>query len=241
MVKISCCTLLLGMLICSCLWSPAETVGGAKSRPRPQRRPKKQKVNPVDENPPASNIDIQQMTGTWYLLIASSKCPYLLKHGTNVQPTVMTLTRSSASDQILSVSTKTRHNHQCWEIKQEYHLSPVAGRLTLKGQLSSVSFLLNDTASSWREILLFLPGDRPERNTEIVIGETDYTSYAVIYYHKQGQVTVKLYSRSVETLSEPMLTKFEQLAEKQGFGLAYHFSFPDYSRFEFKSKHISSF
>ncbi|RVE58893.1 hypothetical protein OJAV_G00198820 [Oryzias javanicus] len=204
MAKISCCMLALVMLMCCCLWSPAETVGGAKSRPRPQRRPKKPKANPVDENPPAPNVDIQQMTGRWYLLIASSKCPYLLKHGTKVEPTVMTLTRSSASDQILSVSTKTRHNHQCWEIKQEYHLSPVGGRLTLKGA-------------------------RPELNTEIVIGETDYTSYAVIYYHKLGQVTVKLYSRSVETLSEPMLTKFEQLSEKQGFGLAYHFSFPDYS------------
>lgn len=35
--------------------------------------------------------------------------------------------------------------------------------------------------------------------------------------------------RSVDNLSEPMLTKFEQLAEKQKFGLAYLFPFPTYS------------
>lgn len=39
-----------------------------------------------------------------------------------------------------------------------------------------------------------------------------------------------LYSgRSVDNLSEPMLTKFEQLAEKQNFGLAFLFPFPTYS------------
>lgn len=36
-------------------------------------------------------------------------------------------------------------------------------------------------------------GARPELNTEIVIGETDYNSYAIIYYQKQGKITMKLY------------------------------------------------
>lgn len=36
-------------------------------------------------------------------------------------------------------------------------------------------------------------GARPEQNTEIVIGETDYTSYAVLYYQKRGKMTIKLY------------------------------------------------
>ena len=116
----------------------------------------------------------------------------------------MTLTRPSASDQTLSVSTKTRHDHQCWEILQVYNLSPTAGRLTLQGA-------------------------RPELNTEIVIGETDYDSYAIMYYQKKGKITMKLYGRSVDNLSEPMLTKFEQLAEKQNLERAYHFPFPNYS------------
>ncbi|XP_049912514.1 complement component C8 gamma chain [Epinephelus moara] len=192
-------------LMCVCLWDSTEAVGGAVSRPRPQRRPrKKPKVEPIDVTPAAQNVDIQQMTGTWYLLNTASKCSYLINHGTKVEPTVMTLTRSSPTDETLSVSTKTRHNHQCWEILQTYDLTPTPGKLTLKGT-------------------------RPELNTEIAIGETDYTSYAIMYYQKRCKITMKLYGRSTDNLSEPMLTKFEQLAEKQGLGLAYLFPFPTYS------------
>lgn len=191
-------------LMCVYLLGYSEAVGGAVSRPRPQRRPsRKPKINPIDLTP-AQNIDMQRMTGKWYLLNTASKCVHLINHGTKVEPTVMTLTRSSSSDQTLSVSTKTRHNHQCWEIVQLYHLSPTPGRLILKGA-------------------------RPELNTDIVIGETDYNSYAIMYYQKRGKTTMKLYGRSVDNLSEPMLTKFEQLAGKQNLGLAYLFPFPTYS------------
>ncbi|KAL7374090.1 hypothetical protein ABVT39_021847 [Epinephelus coioides] len=199
------CMLAVVALMCVCLWDSTEAVGGAVSRPRPQRRPrKKPKVEPIDVTPAAQNVDIQQMTGTWYLLNTASKCSYLINHGTKVEPTVMTLTRSSPTDETLSVSTKTRHNHQCWEILQVYDLTPTPGKLTLKGT-------------------------RPELNTEIAIGETDYTSYAIMYYQKRGKITMKLYGRSTDNLSELMLTKFEQLAEKQGLGLAYLFPFPTYS------------
>uniref|UniRef100_A0A672GT86 Complement component 8, gamma polypeptide n=1 Tax=Salarias fasciatus TaxID=181472 RepID=A0A672GT86_SALFA len=198
------CTLAVVVLVC--VWSYTEAVGGAVSRPRPQRRPpKKPKVEPIDVAQPASNVDIQRMTGTWYLLITASKCSFLINHGTKVEPTVMTLTFSSESDQKLSVSTKTRHNHQCWEILQVYDLTSAPARLTLKGA-------------------------RPELNTEIVIGDTDHSSYAILYYQKRGKITMKLYSRSVDSLSEPILSKFEQLAEKQGLGLAYLFPFPTYSK-----------
>ncbi|KAM6971694.1 complement component C8 gamma chain [Tautogolabrus adspersus] len=191
-------------LMCVCLWGSAEAVGGAVSRPRPQRRPPKKKptVDPIDLAPTAQNIDIQRMAGRWYLLNTASKCSFLINHGTKVEPTVMTLTPNS--DQTLSVSTKTRHNHLCWEILQVYNLSPTPGKLTLKGS-------------------------RPELNTEIVIGESDYDNYAIMYYQKRGKITMKLYGRSVDDLSEPMLTKFEQLAEKQKLGLAYLFPFPTYS------------
>ncbi|KAM3593464.1 uncharacterized protein V6R79_013458 [Siganus canaliculatus] len=193
------------VVVLMCLLDSTEAVGGAKSRPRPQRRPrKKPKVEPIDVTPPAQNIDMQRITGTWYLLNTASKCSYLINHGSKAEPTVITLTHSSNSDQTLSVSTKTRHDHQCWEILQVYHLSPTPGRLTLKGT-------------------------RPELNTEIVIKETDYDSYAIMYYQKRGQITMKLYSRSTDELPEPILTKFEELAGKQNMGLAYVFPFPNYS------------
>ncbi|CAN9506161.1 unnamed protein product [Ophioblennius macclurei] len=197
------CTLAVVVLVC--LWSYTEAVGGAVSRPRPQRRPpKKPTVTPIDLAQPAQNVDLQRMTGIWYLLNTASKCSYLIKHGTKVEPTVMNLTFSSVSDQTLSVSTKTRHNHQCWEILQHYDLTSNPARLTLKGA-------------------------RPELNTDIVIGDTDHNSYAILYYQRLGKITMKLYTRSVDDLSEPILSKFEQLAEKQGLSLAYLFPFPTYS------------
>ncbi|XP_029482348.1 complement component C8 gamma chain isoform X2 [Oncorhynchus nerka] len=160
------------MVVCVCLWGSAEVIGGAKSRPRPQRRPpKKPKVNPIDDTPPAQNIDIQQMGGPWYLVNAASKCNFLMKNGLKVEATVMTLTPPSSQDTTLSVSTTTRLNHQCWEILQAYTITPTPGRLVLNG-------------------------------------------------------------RSKDTLSEAILDKFEDLAEKRGLGLAYVFAFPNYSHCE---------
>ncbi|KAL6097968.1 c8g [Pungitius sinensis] len=195
------CVLLV--VVFMCVWGSTEAVGGAKSRPRPQRRPpKKPKVDPIELTPPTQNIDIQQMTGKWYLLNTASKCTYLMNHGTRVEPTVMMLTHSP--DRTLSVSTKTRHSNQCWEILQVYYETPTPGKLKLKGA-------------------------RAELDTDIAVVETDYNSHAILCYQKRDQITMKLYGRSVDNLSEPMLAKFEQLAEKQGLGLAYLFPFPTYS------------
>lgn len=50
------------ILICASMLDPAEAVGGAKSRPRPQKRPpKKPKVEPTDSTPPAQNVDMQRV------------------------------------------------------------------------------------------------------------------------------------------------------------------------------------
>ncbi|XP_028290535.1 complement component C8 gamma chain isoform X1 [Gouania willdenowi] len=240
MVVVWRCVLVMLVVMCACLCGYTEAVGGAKSRQRPQRRPPKEpKVEPVDQLIPTQNINIPQMTGKWYLLNVASKCPHLIKHGTQVEPTTMTLSQSSTPDKTLSVSTKTRHNHQCWEILQVYYLTPTSGRLILNGKFSRnhtciSRFLALIITFCWEEcfvilILSYPPGTQPGRNTEISIKETDYTTYAIIYYRKYGKVTMKLYSRVTDDLSEPLLTKFEEQAEKQGLGLAYHFPFPTYS------------
>ncbi|XP_070302758.1 complement component C8 gamma chain [Salvelinus sp. IW2-2015] len=194
-----CVTML--MVVCVCLWGSAEAIGGAKSRPRPQRRPiKKPKVNPIDDTPPAQNIDIQQVGTRVCLFVCVCVCKHDLTTTAQTQPACELLS-------YLSVSTTTRLNHQCWEILQAYTITPTPGRLVLNGS-------------------------RPLLNTDIVIGESDYSSYAVFYYQKQGQLTMKLYGRSKDTLSEAILDKFEDLAEKKGLGLAYVFAFPNYSHCE---------
>ncbi|KAM6976863.1 complement component C8 gamma chain [Aplochiton taeniatus] len=147
------------------------------------------------------------MTGTWYLLNAASKCPFLLKQGRSVEATVMTLTPPSTPGAPMLVSTTTRFNHQCWKILQAYTITPTPGRLVLNGT-------------------------RPELNTDIVIGKTDYSSYAIIYYQKEEKITMKLYGRSKDTMEEAIFDQFEELAEKQGLGLAFLFTFPNYSHCE---------
>lgn len=51
---------------------------------------------------------VLQMTGTWFLLNTASKCSFLIRHGSKVEPTLIRLTYSAASNRTLSVSTKTR-------------------------------------------------------------------------------------------------------------------------------------
>uniref|UniRef100_A0A3B4TG85 Complement component 8, gamma polypeptide n=1 Tax=Seriola dumerili TaxID=41447 RepID=A0A3B4TG85_SERDU len=199
------CILAMMLLMCVCLWDHSEAVGGAVSRKRIKAPVyKKPKITPIDVAPSPQHIDINRMTGVWYLLNVASKCSYLMNHGTRAEPTHIEITCPLACDKTLFVSTKTRFNHQCWEIQQVYQLTPTTGRLTLKGP-------------------------HPHLNTDIVIADTDYNSYAIMYYQKLGKMTMKLYVRSVDDLSEPVLTKFEQLAEKQELGLAYLFPFPTYS------------
>lgn len=66
--------LVVVVLLMSLLGSTA-AVGGAVSRPRPQRRPpKKPKVEPIDVTPPAPDIDIQQVRNWRHRQKSSTLC-----------------------------------------------------------------------------------------------------------------------------------------------------------------------
>lgn len=186
----------LGLLVMILVFS--EITDGAMSRPRPTRRKKKEEtVAPIV--PPDLNIDINQMLGKWYLLNVASKCPYLKEPGNKVEATTMTLQRpTTGAEQKLSVITTTRHNHQCWEIHQEYDLTPNSGYFIIKGE-------------------------NPQLNTKVTVMDTDYTSYAILVYEKRKKITMKLYARSVATLHEPMLKKFDDAAAQKNIGMAFLF------------------
>lgn len=48
--------------MCVSMGGPTEAVGGARSRPRPQKRPpKKPKVEPTDATPLAQNVDMERV------------------------------------------------------------------------------------------------------------------------------------------------------------------------------------
>lgn len=181
------------------MWSLSEVSDGQMSRPRRPKRKRKEEENIEPTVPPESNIDINQMLGKWYLLNVASKCSYLMTPGNKLEATTMTLDlTTSETEQKLSVITTTRFNHQCWEIHQMYDMTQTGGYFIIKG-------------------------DNPKLNTKVTIIDTDYTSYAIFVFEKRKKTTMKLYARSVATLHEPMLKRFDDTAAQKNFGLAYMF------------------
>ncbi|XP_048121611.1 complement component C8 gamma chain isoform X2 [Alosa alosa] len=57
---------------------------------------------------------------------------------------------------------------------------------------------------------------------------SNHSSYAILYYQRQGKISMKLYGRSPK-VPDSTADKFEELAAKQSLGLDYVFQFPGYS------------
>uniref|UniRef100_A0A3B3QWH8 Complement component 8, gamma polypeptide n=1 Tax=Paramormyrops kingsleyae TaxID=1676925 RepID=A0A3B3QWH8_9TELE len=154
---------------------------------------------PLSNIPAVHSLDLQRFSGRWLLNSVASKCRYLQENNFRLESTSMTLTASTSPTSPLIAST-LRKNQQCWNITQEYI----------------------PTQSSSR----FLIADRYD-SIEVVVSETDYISYALLYYQKRDQVTMKLYGRSTQ-LPDSMLDRFEDLAEKQGISIDHVYPFPKY-------------
>ncbi|XP_060756567.1 complement component C8 gamma chain [Neoarius graeffei] len=188
----------LVLLLGFSLWAP---VDGRRTRYKPKTKPKTDQ-KPVEEIAPAQNVDISQLSGKWYLLSVASRCKYLLEHGMKVEGTYITLTPPVSPKAPIQVSTFTKLNYQCWEIKQKYETTGSLGRLLLRAKI-------------------------PLKNTEILIVDTDYNSYAILLYKRRDKRTLKLYGRSPE-ISLDIVDKFEAIATKQNLGLEVIFEFPTY-------------
>ncbi|KAG5268129.1 hypothetical protein AALO_G00208560 [Alosa alosa] len=177
------------------------TLGASRTQGR--RTERNQTENTIDKITVAPNLDLDQVAGKWYLISAASKCPFLLENGFKVESTTISLTPPTTFDAPMLVSTFRKLNQQCWEIRQEYQTTKSKGRLLLSNK-------------------------NPKKNIDIVIAETDHSSYAILYYQRQGKISMKLYGRSPK-VPDSTADKFEELAAKQSLGLDYVFQFPGYS------------
>ncbi|XP_063063441.1 complement component C8 gamma chain isoform X2 [Engraulis encrasicolus] len=181
-----------------------------RMRSQEGRAGKQQRDNPIDKITAAPNLNLNQMAGKWYLLSVASKCPHLLENGFKVESTIISLTPPTTTDGPLLVSTLRKLNQQCWEIQQEYQATQTKGR--------------------------FLMAHKNERkNIDVVISETDHSSYAILFYQRNGEMSLKLYGRS-RKVPDSVADKFEEIAAKQNLGLDYVFQFPDYSFCETSDK-----
>ncbi|XP_072739205.1 complement component C8 gamma chain isoform X2 [Ciconia boyciana] len=136
----------------------------------------------------------------WFLVSMASRCSYLSEHSHRLEATAMTV--SVLDGQSLAISTFRKLDGMCWEIRQCYLPAQAHGRFLLKGRGHG-------------------------SKVDVVVGETDYSSYAILYYQKGRSISVKLYGRT-SRLSDAVVDKFEQRVRAVGLSEDVTYYFPVY-------------
>ncbi|XP_033022275.1 complement component C8 gamma chain [Lacerta agilis] len=166
---------------------------------RPQKRPAPE--NPIDKIDVQANFDLGQFAGKWFLVGVASQCSYLSENSHRLEATNLVVSVGGASSQgSLLVSTFHPLDGVCWNIQQTYFPTKVPGRFLLKGRGSPV---------------------------DVVVAETDYSSYAIVYYQKDRKISAKLYGRAVR-VNDAVTAKFEQRVAGIGLNEDTTYYFPVY-------------
>ncbi|KAM4020526.1 complement component C8 gamma chain [Anomaloglossus baeobatrachus] len=166
---------------------------------------KKPNENPIDKVQSVANFNPKQFSGKWYLLSIASECNYLKTNNHRVEATILqaAVSKNYRDEEIMSVSTFRKMDGICWEIQHSYLPSKkTKGRFTLKARGYAGSL-------------------------EVVVGDTDYQNYAILYYQRFNRITLKLYGRQT-SVSNDVYRKLDDLAAKQGIDLEYIYPFPSY-------------
>uniref|UniRef100_A0A8B9ZLY9 Complement C8 gamma chain n=1 Tax=Anas zonorhyncha TaxID=75864 RepID=A0A8B9ZLY9_9AVES len=154
--------------------------------------------------PPQSPLEkprALQLAGRWFLVGMASRCSYLAEHSYQLEATAVTV--AVPDGQSLVVSTFKKLDGMCWEIRQRYLPAGARGRFFLKGE------------RDWAGVV------------DVVVAETDHSSYAILYYQKGRSISVKLYGRSSK-VSDAIADKFEQRARAVGLSEDVTYYFPTY-------------
>ncbi|KAE8582127.1 hypothetical protein XENTR_v10019964 [Xenopus tropicalis] len=169
-----------------------------------QRQKKPPPPSPIDNIQAVGNFDPNRFAGKWFLLSVASECNYLKLNNHRVEATIAQVTASKKPKvgDTLTVSTFRKLDGICWEIKQEYRENKQKGRFLLLGRGSKGPI-------------------------DMVVGDTDYESYAILFYQRQRKLSMKLYGRKTQ-LNNNIFTRFEALAGKQELGLESLYPFPAY-------------
>ncbi|XP_074066743.1 complement component C8 gamma chain [Macrotis lagotis] len=155
---------------------------------------------PIDKIQPQANFDPHQFSGTWFLVAVASKCSHLLESSHRSEATLMQVAVSTPA---LAVNTFRKLDGICWQIKQKYEPTKLQGRYHLQGR-----------------------GKR-SRGVDVVVGDTDYHQYAILYYQRDQQFSIKLYARSFP-VSDDVLSKYEQHVTDATLSEDFTFYFPTY-------------
>ncbi|XP_075435220.1 complement component C8 gamma chain isoform X2 [Ascaphus truei] len=164
----------------------------------------KKPENPIEKIESEANFDPNQFAGKWFLVGVASECDYLKESNHRVEATIIQVSPSKAAKGAgsLSVSTFRKLDGICWEIKQEYQQNKAKGKFILK-------------ARGYKGQL------------DVVVGETDHQSYAILYYQRQRKITVKLYARKA-TVGDDIIRRYEERISKMGIDMEFIYYFPTY-------------
>ncbi|CAN0518499.1 unnamed protein product [Rangifer tarandus platyrhynchus] len=155
--------------------------------------------SPISTIQPKANFDAQQFAGTWLLVAVASPCRYLQEQGHRAEATTLHVApRGSA----MAVSTFRKLDGICWAVRQLYGDAGRPGRFLLQAR-----------------------GARGPVN--VVIGDTDYRGFAILYLERARQLSVKLYVRSLP-VSDSFLSAFEQRVQGANLTEDHILFFPKY-------------
>ncbi|XP_012784823.2 complement component C8 gamma chain [Ochotona princeps] len=130
---------------------------------------------------PKAGFDSQQFAGTWLLAAVGSACRALQEQDHRVEATALHVAPQGTA---LAVSTFRKLNGICWQVRQHYEDTQVLGRFLLRAR-------------------------GPRGPVHVVVADTDYQSFAVLYQERGRTLSVKLYVRSFP-VSDSALDEFER-------------------------------
>jgi len=131
----------------------------------------------------------------------ASSCRFLQEQGHRAEATLL---RVAAQGAAVAVSTFQKLDGICWQVRQLYSDTGVPGRFLLQAR-----------------------GAR--RAVGVVVGETDYQGFAVLYLEQKRRLSVKLYTRSFPA-SDSALSAFEQGTQRANLTEDHILFFPKYGK-----------
>uniref|UniRef100_A0A673VD40 Complement component C8 gamma chain n=2 Tax=Suricata suricatta TaxID=37032 RepID=A0A673VD40_SURSU len=165
---------------------------------RRARRPSRP-ASPISTIQPKANFDAQQFAGTWLLVAVASSCRFLQEEGHQAEATSLHVAPQGAA---MAVSTLRKLDGICWQVRQLYGDTGVKGRFLLQAR-----------------------GARGP--VDVVVGDTDYRGFAILYLEQARRLSVKLYARSLPP-SDLALSAFEQRIQRVNLTEDHILFFPKY-------------
>lgn len=164
---------------------------------RAQRAP--QRPSPISAVQPKAGFDAQQFAGTWFLAAVASSCRNLQEQAHRAEATAVKVAPQGAA---MAVNTFQKLDGICWQIRQLYRDTKVPGRF-------------------------LLPARGARGDVQVVVGETDYRGFAVLYLERAHRLSVKLYVRTFP-VDDAVVSAFEQSVQGAGLTEDHILYFPQY-------------